>query len=80
MSDVELILDNCVQYNGKDSTYTATAQTIVDIARQTLNEVLFYPWVTVFITVRITKAFGLPKPSLFSKYKVMLLLCCLRVN
>ena len=41
---------------------------------------VFYPWVTVFITVRITEAFGLPKPSLFSKYKVMLLLCCVRVN
>ena len=24
---------------------------------------LFYPWVTVFITVRITEAFGLPKLS-----------------
>ena len=44
------------------------------------SDTMFYPWVTVFITVRITKAFGLPKPSLFSKYKVMLLLCHLRIN
>ena len=43
---------------------------------------LFYPFVSIFITVRITEAFGLPKPSLLSgdNYKVMLLLCCLRVN
>ena len=41
---------------------------------------LFYPWVMYLLTVRITKAFGLPKPSLFSNYKVMLLLCNLRVN
>ena len=41
MSDVELILVNCVQYNGKDSGFTATAQTIVDIARKALNEVCF---------------------------------------
>ena len=27
------------------------------------------------LTVRITEAFGLPKPSLLSNYKVMLLLC-----
>ena len=32
------------------------------------------------IYIIITKAFGLPKWSLFSNYKVMLLLCHLRVN
>ena len=32
------------------------------------------------LTVGITEAFGLPKPSLFSNFKVMLLLCHLRVN
>ena len=32
------------------------------------------------LTVRITEAFGLPKPSLFCNYKVMLLLCRLTVN
>ena len=32
------------------------------------------------LTVRITEAFVLPKPSLFSNYKVMLFLCRLRVN
>ena len=26
---------------------------------------LFYPWVMYLLTVRITEAFGLPKPSLF---------------
>ena len=41
---------------------------------------LFYPWVMCILTVRITEAFGLPKPSLFSNYKVMLLLCRLRGN
>ena len=33
-----------------------------------------------FLTVRITEAFSLPKPSLFCNYKVMLLLCHLSVN
>ena len=32
------------------------------------------------LTVRITEAFGLPKPSLFSNYKVILFLCHLRLN
>ena len=32
------------------------------------------------LTITITEAFGLPKPSLSSNYKVMLFLCCLRVN
>ena len=43
---------------------------------------VFYPWVRVFITLRITEAFGLPKPSLFSWdiYKEMLLLCCLDLS
>ena len=41
---------------------------------------LFYPWVMYLLTVGIAEAFGLSKPSLFSNYKVMLLLCCLRVN
>ena len=41
---------------------------------------LFYPCVMYLLTVRITEVFGLPKPSLFSNYKVMLLLCPLRVN
>ena len=36
---------------------------------------VFYPWVMLFLTVRITEAFGLPKPSLFSDYNVMWLLC-----
>ena len=33
-----------------------------------------------WLTVRITEAFCLPKPSLFSNYKVILFLCHLRVN
>ena len=41
---------------------------------------VFYPWVMLILTARITEAFGLPKPSLFSNYKVVLLLCHLRVN
>ena len=32
------------------------------------------------VYIIITKAFGLPKPGLFSNYKVMLLLFRLRVN
>ena len=39
LSDVELILENCIQYNGKESNFSATAQTIVDTARQALDEV-----------------------------------------
>ena len=38
------------------------------------------PWVMYLLSVRIEEAFGFPKPSLFSNYKVMLLLCSLRVN
>ena len=39
-----------------------------------------YECTIMHITVRITEAFGLPKPKLFSNYKVMLFLCHLRVN
>ena len=39
ISDVELIVDNCIKYNGKESPLTATAQTIVDNARLALSEV-----------------------------------------
>ena len=41
---------------------------------------MFYPWVTYLLTVKITKAFSLPKPNLFSKYKVTSLLCYLNLN
>ena len=41
---------------------------------------MFYPLVMYLLTVRITEAFDLPKPSLFLNYKVMLLLCHLRVK
>ena len=41
---------------------------------------LFFPGVMYLLIIRITEAFGLLKPSLFSNCKVMLLLCHLRVN
>ena len=37
-------------------------------------------WNAFLFAYKITKAFGLPKQSLFSNYRVMLLLCHLRVN
>ena len=39
-----------------------------------------YPWVMYLLTIRIIEAFGLPKLSLFSQYKVMLLVCHHRAN
>ncbi|XP_011313489.1 transcription initiation factor TFIID subunit 1, partial [Fopius arisanus] len=36
--DVEQILENCVQYNGKDSTYTMKAEVLVKICKETLDE------------------------------------------
>ncbi|XP_063980218.1 transcription initiation factor TFIID subunit 1 [Diachasmimorpha longicaudata] len=36
--DVEQILENCVQYNGKDSTFTRNAEVLVKICKETLDE------------------------------------------
>ena len=33
--------------------------------------IIFYPWVMHLLTVRITKAFGVPKPSLFSNNSLL---------
>ena len=41
---------------------------------------VFYPWVMYLLTMRIIEEFGLLIQSLFSNYKVMLLLCHLRVK
>ena len=41
---------------------------------------LFYPCLICLLTLTITEAFDLPKASLFSNYKVMLVLGHLRVN
>ena len=38
---------------------------MVSVIRPQLKLYVFYPWVMLFLTVRITEAFGLPKPSLF---------------
>ncbi|XP_063240070.1 transcription initiation factor TFIID subunit 1 isoform X2 [Bacillus rossius redtenbacheri] len=38
LADIERILQNCVLYNGKDSTYTQKAETLVKVCRATLEE------------------------------------------
>ena len=43
--------------NCEDSTFSQSAKETSDT--------MFYPWVMYLLTVRITEAFGLPKPSLF---------------
>ena len=45
-----------------------------------LNLDLFSIYLPLDIYIIILQAFGLPKPSLFCNYKLMLLLCHLRVN
>lgn len=39
LADIELILQNCIIYNGKDSAYTQKAETLVKVCRATLEEV-----------------------------------------
>uniref|UniRef100_A0A1B6IXS7 Bromo domain-containing protein n=3 Tax=Homalodisca TaxID=139475 RepID=A0A1B6IXS7_9HEMI len=38
LADVERILQNCVMYNGKDSTFTEKAETLYKAAQETLEE------------------------------------------
>lgn len=38
LSDIELILQNCVVYNGKDSIYTKKAETLYKVSKATLDE------------------------------------------
>lgn len=39
LADVERILQNCVTYNGKDSTFTEKAEALYKAAQETLDEV-----------------------------------------
>jgi hypothetical protein len=39
LADIERILENCILYNGKDSTYTQKAEKMVQACRITLDEV-----------------------------------------
>jgi transcription initiation factor TFIID subunit 1 len=39
LADIERILENCILYNGKDSTYTQKAEKMVQVCRITLDEV-----------------------------------------
>ena len=39
LADIERILENCILYNGKDSTYTQKAEKMVQVCRTTLDEV-----------------------------------------
>jgi hypothetical protein len=39
LADIERILENCILYNGKDSTYTQKAEKMVNVCRTTLDEV-----------------------------------------
>lgn len=39
LTDVERILQNCVLYNGKDSSYTQKAEALFKAAQETLEEV-----------------------------------------
>jgi hypothetical protein len=41
LADIERILENCILYNGKDSTYTQKAEKMVNVCRATLEEVCF---------------------------------------
>lgn len=40
LADIERILENCILYNGKDSTYTQKAEKMVNVCRTTLDEVM----------------------------------------
>lgn len=42
ISDVELIANNCEQYNGVDSNFTKQAKLMVDFTSSTLSEVNQY--------------------------------------
>lgn len=39
LDDVEKILGNCILYNGKESPFTQKAESLVRVAKQTLEEV-----------------------------------------
>lgn len=41
MSDIQLIANNCEQYNGAESELTKDARVLVDFTRKALDEVIF---------------------------------------
>ena len=41
LEDVELLVQNSIKYNGKDSAYTETAHKILQVAKDALAEVYF---------------------------------------
>ena len=45
--------------------YTIVCMYTIVCVAQSVVRLLFYPWVMCILTVRITEAFDLPKPSLF---------------
>ena len=50
MEDVELIYVNCLSYNGPDSNFTQTARKLMEVCRDSINEVIcchFQEWAAV---------------------------------
>ena len=39
VADFELLLENCITYNGKESSYTEKAQALVDAVKSTVEKV-----------------------------------------
>ena len=44
MEDVELIYVNCLSYNGPDSNFTQTARKLMEVCRDSINEVICWPF------------------------------------
>jgi hypothetical protein len=53
LADIERILENCILYNGKDSTYTHKAEKMVNVCRTTLEEVRFqnFLWIMLYFSI-----------------------------
>ena len=39
MADFELLLENCITYNGKESSFSEKAQALVDAVKSTVEKV-----------------------------------------
>lgn len=42
LADINLILENCVAYNGEDSDFTQQARKIISVASESLEEVNYF--------------------------------------
>lgn len=53
IADIELIANNCEQYNGNESNFTKQARLMVDFTKQALDEVQYLPFDFIYLSSNV---------------------------